>query len=264
MNYIGIKGHRGAGKSSLSYLIGKTISYIHKRHADPTQDVYNEWVMEVMKDENIIHHTPIHNVYFDSFSTQVYTFIQLLLGCKGEDLYSDDYKDSMCVNLKTLTLQEINSTIKLTSRKDVYEMINKEGNPRAIHKDIYITLRDFIIYFGLDVMQRFLGTNVWVKVTNNLDRDILEYYESYKNMYKIMADIKTSAEISYIKQREGVIVEIVRPSNKKGKSDLSEMVVESDTDFKIVVMGDLQSTRESVINTSNNIIEYFKGKKRDE
>ena len=28
MNYIGIRGHRGAGKKTIAYLLGETINYI--------------------------------------------------------------------------------------------------------------------------------------------------------------------------------------------------------------------------------------------
>ena len=54
MNYIGIRGHRGAGKNSISYLLGNTISFLLSKKNENFDESYKSWVDNIMEDESII------------------------------------------------------------------------------------------------------------------------------------------------------------------------------------------------------------------
>ena len=59
MKYIGIRGHRGAGKKSVTYLLGNTIEYLIMKEKNQNNiktsfdDAYNTWVQHIMDDESI-------------------------------------------------------------------------------------------------------------------------------------------------------------------------------------------------------------------
>ena len=74
------------------------------------------------------------------------------------------------------------------------------------------------IYFGHEIMQRYFGLNVWVKSLKNNDT---RYPVSYNdtNYYQIFTDAKFPSEITYIKDNNGVVVKVNRPSHKKKGND---------------------------------------------
>ena len=87
MRYIGVSGHRGAGKSSIAYLIGHTLELICQGHTKAIVDndeayssFYSHWCKQLMESENCINEVDLSHVYFESFSDSIKTFIRLLLG----------------------------------------------------------------------------------------------------------------------------------------------------------------------------------------
>ena len=120
-------------------------------------------------------------------------------------------------------------------------------------KNIYISLREFILYFGLDVMQRFFGRNVWVK-SLRVNTEMLDKFYDGKGMYKIYMDLKTPAEATYIKQQNGLIVNVVRPGHKKGQSGLERLGRDDRIDYSIEINGDLRETKIDIVNIAKDII----------
>jgi hypothetical protein len=270
MNYIGIRGHRGAGKSSVAYLLGNTLNLICQGHSKMLDNdeifssFYNHWCKQLMESENCINEADIDYVYFESFSDQIKTFIRLLLGCPEEYLYEDKYKDSIVINLRDLSCKHINSfpeTPKLVTAQEFYKSMPYEYDetPVAVTMNTYMMLREFIMYFGLEVMQRFFGRNVWVKSLKANS----EMYDSFYELpghtyYKLFIDLKTPAEATYIKQANGVIVNVTRPDNKKGQSGLERLGRDTRIDYNIVVNGDLYSIKNDIINIAKDITNKFK------
>ena len=101
MKYVGIRGHRGAGKTTISYLLGNTINYLVKHPEEElSDDLYRIWCDDIIKDEKIIHECGLDYVYFESFSDILKLWVKLLLGCPTDYMYDDYYKDHMIINLK--------------------------------------------------------------------------------------------------------------------------------------------------------------------
>lgn len=270
MNYIGIRGHRGAGKSSIAWLLGNTINFIKGGNegllsSELFEHVYDRWCEQIMINPNIINESSIQSVYLDSFSDSIKTFVQLLLGCPEEYLREDSYKDSIVVNLRDFSCTPIEQLgeVNLTSASDLYDSVDKDADPQPIMKNIYMSLREFILYFGLDVMQRFFGRNVWVK-SLRVNTEMLDKFYDGKGMYRIYMDLKTPAEATYIKQQNGLIVNVVRPGHKKGQSGLERLGRDDRIDFAIEITGDLKETKTDIINIAKAIINRFENGGREE
>lgn len=262
MNYIGVRGHRGAGKSSIAWLLGNTIELIQSGneellYTDMFKDIYKSWCDKLMSDPNTINGASFKYVYLDSFSDSIKTFIQLLLGCPSEYLYEDIYKDTIIINFRDFSYKHIDDfeDIVLVKADELYKLIDKEQDPQPMLKNLYMTLREFILYFGLEVMQRYFGRNVWVK-SLRANSELLDDFYGGKNSYKIFTDLKTPAEATYIKQKDGLIVNVVRPDNKKGKSGLERLGRDDRIDYSIEVNGDLYSTIDKIKEISLNITNY--------
>ena len=266
MNYIGVRGHRGAGKSSIAFLLGNTIDFITTGHQDSTNtilfdDLYKSWCDNLLHNVNCINECSLRNCYFESFSDSIKTFIRLLLGCPEEYLYEDKYKDIVVVNLRDLScklLNEFSEPIKIISAQEFYKTMphDPDESPVAICSNTYMMLREFIMYFGLEIMQRFFGRNVWVKSLKVNSEQIDKFYD-LGNSYKIFIDLKTPAEVTYIKQNQGYIVNVNRPGNKKDKSGLERLGRDDRIDYNITVDGDLYSTKENIIEIAKDIINRF-------
>lgn len=254
MKYIGIRGHRGAGKTTISYLIGNTIEYLIKKSTEDFNDLYRIWCDDIIKDERIIHSCGLDYVYFDSFSDTLKLWVRLLIGCPHEYLYDDYYKDHIIINMKDFSYKEYDSPpTDLPTHSELYELMPKDKAPCTITKNIYISLREFILYFGLDIMQRYFGANVWVKSMKNSS----EFYSSLfteDDNYKIFTDVKTPAEVTYIKNKNGLIIKVSRPGYKKSAKGLDKLSQDSRFDYEIIVEDDLYDTKDIVLEISKYIV----------
>lgn len=264
MKYIGIRGHRGAGKSSIAFLLGQSIeliltgdeSYLDSEWYD---QFYKDWCENLMVNPNYIYeHQTNTFIYYESFSDNIKTFIRMLLGCPEEYLMDDSYKDTIIVNLRDLSCKNKNELgdVELWTASKLHSSIDHNSNPQTFQINIYMTLREFIIYFGLEVMQRYFGRNVWVKSLKATSEEWDRYLDT-GNSYKIFIDLKTPAEATYIKQNNGIIVNVERPANKKGRSGLERLGGDSRIDYNIVVNGDLYSTKEDIVKIARDIVKKF-------
>lgn len=260
MNYIGVRGHRGAGKSAIAWLLANTIDFIKCGHGgfldkEMFDIFYKEWCKKIVEYPNCINESDLRFVYLESFSDSIKTFIHLLLGCDEEYLYDDKYKDTIIVNLRDFsckTIQEIGD-VETVSAENLYDSISKDDDPQPVMKNTYMTLREFILYFGMEVMQRFFGRNVWVKSLRQNSGTVDMFFDTGDN-YKIFMDLKTPAEATYIKQQNGFIVNVTRPGHKKGQSGLERLGRDDRIDYEIEVNGDLYSIKNQIVSISTDIV----------
>lgn len=261
MNYIGIRGHRGAGKASIAFLLGQTIETLHRfpNLSDISfEERYMSWCKLLMDDPNNTYGQPNHHVYYESFSFNIEFFIKMLLSCPEEYL-EDDMKDDIIVNVKDLTYCDRGSWkgSKLITAQEMFNKIDADSQPQNITGNYSMTMREFILYFGMEVMQRYFGRNVWVNVAK---ADAAEYDKMIDNgnSYRIYKDLKTSAEAQFIHSLNGVIVKVIRPSNKKSTSGLDIVSHDTNADYILEVKGDLYSTMDDVKRLAKDIISRFK------
>ena len=256
MKYIGVRGHRGAGKNSISFLLGRAIDCLISNNEDRFHQHYNSWVDDIMTNEHVIHEANLQYVYFDAFSDTLKMFIELMLGCNREYLYNDYYKDHVVVNIRDFSYKvydAIPENIRVLSHEELYDIMPKESHPTTITKNIYITLRDFILYFGMDVMQRYFGLNVWVKSLKSNESTFNSLFED-DDSYKIYTDVKTPSEVTYIKDKEGVIIKVVRPSHKKSDKGFDKLTNDNRVDYTIKVDGNLYELKDEIFNIAKQII----------
>lgn len=256
MKYIGIRGHKGAGKTTISYLLGNTLNYILEKSTDNFDVLYRTWCDDFIKDERIIHECQLEYIYFESFSDTLKLWVKLLIGCPSHWANDDYYKDHVIINLKDFSYiihDEIPDNIKVYTHEELYEIMPKDRLPMTITKNIYIDLRNFIMYFGLEVMQRFFGSNVWVKSMKQSH----EFYNSLFNdndMIKLFIDVKTPGEVTYIRNNGGIIVKVIRPKCKKSSSKRDKLSQDNRFDYEVVIGDDLYETKDIVFEIANKII----------
>ena len=248
MQFIGITGHRGSGKTSVGYLLGNMLNAIRKgTEIEDIETEFKHWCDAIKADENAIYDCPLYYVYFDEFGEMPKSFVAQLLSIDMSVLDNDTLKDTMYVNMSNFKLYSKDPSFKIVTAEDILA-----GNRRW--KDVYISLREFTKVFSIDIMQKFFGTDVWLKsrVVNDEKWQI-----SSTEGFKVFSDVKTKDEIKYIKDNSGIIVRTLRPSHKKIDAGITN-TENSDSDFIINTEGHLYDLFDKIYKIANEIYERSK------
>ena len=95
-------------------------------------------------------------------------------------------------------------------------------------------------------MQRFLGLNVWVKSLRQSEERLSSLFNE-DNMYKIFSDVKTPSEVSYILDRKGSIVHVIRPGNRKKSGVFDKLSKDGRVDYTVHVGGNLSEIKNQIL-----------------
>ena len=249
---IGIRGHRGAGKDSVAYLIGSTLGFIDEseRLEINNQDdyikhfniMYNDAVKKLVDNKGDAFSTFNYNqIYFDSFGDAPKAMIQQLLGCDPKYVWDEWWKDHAVVDLQSFNIREVDELPEGLITAD--DLVDGFGIGE-------MSLRDFILYFGITVMQKYFGPDVWVKSTAMNDKMNEEYFEDGIRIY---TDIKAPTELSYLIDKHAVIINVERRGYKK-KGGLDLLKDDNRWDYNIQIKGnDLMSIKDDILKIAENI-----------
>lgn len=230
---IGITGHRGSGKTSIGYLLGNILNSIRRHHTkEEIFEDYKTWCTTIKQNNNAMYDCCLDYIYFDEFGEMPKSFVAQLLAIDISVLDNDTLKDTMYVNMGNFKLYAYDESMKI---------INADGilsKPAKKWKDTYISLREFVKVFSIDIMQRFFGSDVWLKSRRVNE----ERWNHFIDGWKLFTDVKTKEEINYIKDNNGIIIRTIRPSNRKKNEGITN-TQNSDSDF--------------IINTEGQLIDLF-------
>lgn len=251
--YIGIRGHRGAGKNTVSYLIGVAIDYLlnHSRSFEGFDSVYHSACERVKQSEDFLDEADFNRVYFGAFSETPKVALSILTGIPFEWMNNDWKKDSVFVNMQDFTIHECKTKRDIDIFKESTKVFSAERlatltetGVASFDTELWLSLRDLIIYFGKFTVQFRFGRAAWVNALRVNDEQTERFYaDDKRTVYKIFTDVKFPTEISYLKDRKGVIVKVSRPNNEKEASSLSEALNNDNRfDYDIVIEDDVAST----------------------
>ena len=256
--YIGIRGHRGSGKNTISYLLGQTINFIltstrlgEDQRKILYQSLYPQWCEEFINDESTT--LSSRYVYLDSFGDTPKMLVNMLTNIPVEYIYSDYYKDHCIINIGTFEINVV-EVIKnqLYTSSNLIKTIQE--NPLLDLNSVYMTLREFIIYYAT-VTSMFLGRDIWVK-SKRADESRLEELDiDNSDKYIIFTDIKAPTEVTYIKEKKGWIIKLERPNHKKSNKGVDALDNDHRVDFTINI-DNLFELKEEIYSIAKKIIEY--------
>ena len=256
--YIGIRGHRGSGKNTISYLLGQTINFIltSTRLTEDQRKIfyntmYTHWCEEFIKDEST--NLSSRYVYLDSFGDTPKMLVNMLTNIPVEYIYSDYYKDHCIINIGTFEMDVVESVEnQLYTSSELIKLI-QENSMLDLDK-VYMTLREFIIYYAT-VTSMFLGRDVWVKSKRADESRLGELDLDNNDKYIIFTDIKAPTEVTYIKEKNGWIIKLERPNHKKSDKGIDALDNDHRVDFTINI-DNLFELKEEIYNIAKKIIEY--------
>jgi hypothetical protein len=250
MKYIGITGHRGSGKNTTAYLLGNILERIRRGQSkESIEIVFPKWCETIRKDNNAIYDTSLYFVYFDEFGELPKSMVSQLLGIDMGILDNDFMKDNMYVNLKDFTLHR-DVVENVVDSAEVLSYVNKGKTQLVMNRNRYISLREFVKMFSVDIMQKIFGTNVWLKSRHRQN----EQYGEVEDGWRIFTDVKIGDELLYIKDKNGVIIEVNRPVNRKKDNGISN-IKGVNVDYNITIMTDISEMFEDLYKIAKDIYE---------
>lgn len=229
--YIGVRGHRGAGKPTVSFLLAGAIDwYIEKRSFDEEFEEFYQSLIDDIKNnpDDFIVSRQFNYVYLESFSDTQRVMCSMLLGIDIDNFYSEYSKDHLKVHLSDLTVTEVSDGDdgQLTTAEDLLA--------RETTEDECMSLREFCSYYSLG-LQRLMGNEIWIHSLEKTDTSDC----GYGTPFKIFYDVKLPSEVSYIIERDGYIVKVIRPKHKKCSTSLSSKLDKDNrVDFEVLIDGD--------------------------
>lgn len=250
MQFIGITGHRGSGKTSVAYLIGNTLEKLRKGcNRDEIYAYYESWCENIEQNCNAIYDCPLYYVYFDEFGDMPKSFVAQLLSIDMSVLDNDTMKDNMYVNLKDFKLYTYDKSFDVIESKSVLERFLNPSNRKW--KDSYISLRDFVKCVSIDIMQKFFGTDVWLKTRKVSDAKFGEVEDGWR----VFSDVKTKDEVDYIKEKNGILIRTLNSKTRKSDKGIRNIDSEDyrNLDYTIVTEGKLIDLFDSIYNISKEI-----------
>jgi hypothetical protein len=212
---------------------------------------YEEWCETIKNDQNVIYDCCLNNVYFDEFGDMPKAFVASLLSVDMNILNNDTFKDKMFVNMKDFMLYSYDKSFKVLTAKELVEY-TKANAPKK-WPDIYVSLRNFAAYFSINIMQSIFGTDVWVKTRRQNE----SLYGEPAFEYTVFSDVKTKEEISYIKEKNGVIIRTLNPSTRKSDAGISN-IENTDADFIINTEGNLEDLFDKIYEIGEKIYGMFR------
>lgn len=259
---VGIRGHRGAGKESVAFLLAQALEFIEmseRLEANNEEDykkhfniMYNESVKALVDDKDkAFTDADFKYVYLDAFGDAPKAMVQQLLGCDFKYLQEEKWKDHAVVDLRTFKLEEVDELPEgLMDPSLMMSYCPSFLNDERCKDECKMSLRDFILYFGINVMQKYFGQDVWVKSTAQNDRRNEEYFEDGIRIY---TDIKAPTELTYLINKQAVIINVERRGYKK-KGGLDLLKDDTRWDFNVQIKGnDLMSIKDDILKIAEHI-----------
>ena len=230
--YIGVRGKRGSGKPTVSYLLAGTIDwYVKNRVFDESFDeYYNSLIQDITDNPNdFLACRAFDYVYLESFSDTQRVMCGMLLGTDIDNFYNSSSKECLKVDLTTLEVSDVTDTDQLITAEE--RLSGMSGT--------LMTLSEFCTYFSL-TLQQMIGPDLWIQ---SLDKHM-----STGTPFKVFYDVKLPGEVSYILDRKGYIIKAVRPGHEKRSTTLSSKL-DNDrrVNFEVSISGDdMTSCREDL------------------
>lgn len=259
---IGIRGHRGAGKESVAFLLASSLEFIshNEELVVSNEDVYtkafnkmyNDAVKAIVDDmSSAFSSANFRYVYLDAFGDAPKAMVQQLLGCDIKYISDEYWKDHVVVDLRTFNIEEVDELPEeLMSPSLMMSYCPSYLDDERNSGECKMSLRDFILYFGQSVMQKYFGRDVWVKSTAMNDRMNEEYFEEGIRIY---TDVKAPTELSYLIDKHAVIINVERRGYKK-KGGLDLLQGDTRWDYNIQIKGnDLMSIKDDIKRIAEHI-----------
>lgn len=242
---IGITGNIGSGKDTVAkmiqyYFACKEISIVNQPklqsflNGNDIYAQYNDTKFRITKDSNW---------QIKKFAYKLKQIAAILVGCKAEDFESEEFKnqplsDEWQSNFQYGIGLEPISKIKKIKRTNrwLLQTLGTEAIRNNIHKNTWVNA------LFLDYKENYYGNIIKASINEKTNES------DWKYPNWIISDLRFLNEAQAIKDRDGIMVKILRSSNKTHTHSSETELNSIYCDFEIANNGTIEELYESVKN----------------
>lgn len=227
--YIGLNGLAGSGKDTVAKML-KSILVKKWNNIEDCKAYYklyfdNPNISATFTNNN----KEKYQVFCIAFADQLKNICSSIFGIPVERFYSNKSNSWICIN-KDFKYTEIKPDEEnIITAEEYYNNIN---NYKFSEKNYWMSLREILVYVGTYVCQQDLNKNVFVNIVKNNINNINLRNNSLK--YVIVTDVRFSHEINYIRENNGITIQIVR-DDVKALDNIAEHDLDDSEDFDYII-----------------------------
>ena len=262
---MGIRGSAGSGKDTVAYLFAGALNYYIEHSngsfCDFTNDEWYYYWNDMKKNAlaangNILHSEgagDFSNIYFETFADNVKIILSMLTGIEYEKFYDSSLKENLYFNFATfencLKDNLLEDAIILTDDECI-NMVDNNNINLSIKTNYWISMRSLMVYFGTHIIQRYFGKKAWV---NSLSVGHMRYID---NSVRIISDCRFPHELKYIRDNNGIVLQVQSNRNKiKESNSVAETSLIDNKDYDIII--DNSGTLDNLLPQFFEIIEKY-------
>lgn len=233
--YIGLNGYAGAGKDTvakmLAYILNFHINYDKSEHEYAYQKkcAYEGFMNRFNPDESATEKEDYTmNSYSIAFADQLKEICSKIMYVPVEYFYHNKSNSWICINKGFEFTESKPEQSHIITASDYYY-----GKDSYLHNSdkFYMSLRELLVYVGTYVLQDTLGKNVFINLVN---KKIQEKNAKRCLKYVICTDVRFLHEFDYIREHNGVMINIVRDSVTQ-LSNVAEHDLDDQDDFDYII-----------------------------
>jgi hypothetical protein len=224
MKYIGITGKRGSGRETFAWLLGKTLQCKDDITFEEYQKKFKDWTDNVKQTKvGVIGSTNFF--VLESFGGIILDSIKFMIPA-----------------LYPLDLSQESSDLKLCFDTDTLR-ISDDGDT---------TVGEFIIKYADKVIKKSFGQKFWVNIAEQW-ADQREEDTLRTEKYTIYWDVKTDAEIEYVKRKGGVMINLSCPERLRIGGYNTIQTADGQVDYNIRLHKDFVNDCQQIWNLSHEL-----------
>lgn len=249
--YIGLNGYAGAGKDTVAKMLSVIFNNLDNQNSE---ELYKVWfnLQKNTRYATFARKDEIGNTMCLAFADKLKKIASEIFAIPIEHFY----------NNKTSGWINISGNFEYTEQKPLAdEIVSAEdyasGGPQYYQNSLtkyWMSIREILVYVGTYILQKEVNQNVFINITENRIKNHCRECEGLE--YVICTDVRFSHEADYIREKNGILINIVRSDiiqlNNVAEHDLDE---ENDYDFIIENDGNYEDLWNQVWNLvhSNSI-----------
>ena len=230
--YIGLNGFAGSGKDTVAKALRTMLNYkwesfeqfkkyYDSYHGYAIRNQFQFATFESSKDEK--------QCMCIAFADQLKLLCSDMFGVSIDRFYYNKANSWICIN-KDFSYTEVKPDDNfIIDAEDFYTGYDNYTNSSNKY---YMSLRELLVYVGTYVLQKQVNKNIFINIVNNTINRKLAANNELK--YVIITDVRFLHELDYIKEKNGITINIVRDGVKQ-LDNIAEHDLDNEEDFDFII-----------------------------
>lgn len=248
--FIGLNGYAGSGKDTVAKMLKVILSHnwtscdyawgYYKQHYSNDNGIQYATLSNLDKDNDV--------VYTIAFADQLKQMCSAMFGVPLDMFYYN--KGNCWVNINgdfRFTQIKPNDESIITSQQYYENGEHYIGSPDKY----WMSLREILIYVGTYLCQNFINYNIFVNIVNNKINEAK--FNTSTLEYALVTDVRFTHELDYIKQHNGILINIVRDSVEQ-MDNIAEHDLDEVSDYTFTIFNN--GTYEDLFHDVWNLVKH--------